>query len=221
MCGRLNVHDSPLIRRMLTDLGIDLFPERPPRYNIAPTAMLDVVVSEHDVRTMQWSIEFGEFRHPNTKVETIKRKPFLEKLLLTQRCLVPVNRFYEWPDPKVRPQWKGIKTRFCIHTPSDVMFLAGIYKKNQAGVDQFNVLTTDPTAAITEFHHRMPVIIAPARVPEWLHAKTVGDLYALTEPYRDELVIYPCDRAVDNARNQGPQCMAPSDASPTQLGLHV
>ena len=221
MCGRLNLHNSPLILRMLSSLGIDLFPERPPRYNIAPTSMLDVVVSAHDLRAMQWSIEFGKFRHPNTKVETIHRKPHLEKLLLAQRCIVPVNRFYEWPDPKVRPQWMGIKTRFCIHTPDDVLFLGGIYKRNEAGVDQVNILTTDPTEAISEFHHRMPVIVAPRNVGEWLNTDAVNDLYALAAPYRDELIIYPCDSYVDNARHQGPQCMAALGDPEFGLGLHV
>ncbi len=219
MCGRLNLYNSPLVLRLLTTLGIDLFPERPPRYNIAPTANLDVVVGAHDVRQMQWSIEFGKFRHPNTKVETLQRKPHLEKLLLTQRCLVPVNRFYEWPDPKVRPQWTGIKTRFCIHTAIEVMFLAGIYKKNEAGTEQFNILTTDPNSQITEFHHRMPVIIPPAQVSTWLGAEQINDLYALTLPYQDEMIIYECDSSVDSGRNQGPQCMAPLGHRPVQASL--
>lgn len=117
MCGRLNVHDNEGVQRLMEELGLPLYPQHPPRYNITPTSTLDVVFDQADIAEMVWSIEFGKFRHPNTKVETIKRKPHLQRLLMHHRCLVPVNRFYEWPDPKVRPKYAGVKTRFCIHTP--------------------------------------------------------------------------------------------------------
>lgn len=167
---------------------------------------------ENYIAQMEWSIEFGEFRHPNTKVETVKRKPFLQKLLATNRCLVPVNRFYEWPDAKLRPKYKGIKTRFCIHTPEDVMLLGGIYRINDNGGIQFNVLTTDPNPAVSDFHHRMPVIVPPASVHTWMASQDLRTLYRIAEPYRGELVIYACEPYVDSGRHEGPRCMAPLSA---------
>lgn len=158
---------------------------------------------------MRWSIEFGKFRHPNTKVETIARRKDLQRLLITSRCIIPVNRFYEWPDPKVRPKYAGVKTRFCIHTPSDVMLLGGIHRTNDNGEAQVNILTTDPNDTINDFHHRMPVIISPAHIITWLDTDRLDDLYSLARPYTDPLIIYECDAYVDNGRHQGPQCMAP------------
>lgn len=213
MCGRLNIHDSAAIQKLMEQLKLPLFPARPPRYNVTPASNVDVVFNVNDIASMQWGIEFGDFRHPNTKVETIKRKPFLQKLLLQNRCLVPVNRFYEWPDAKLRPKYAGIKIRFCIHPPEDVMFLGGIYKINPDGVMQFNILTTDPTQAINDFHHRMPVIIPPAQTLRWLQSDKLEDLYEMTSPYTGPLTIYACDRYVDNGRHEGPLCMAPMDES--------
>lgn len=210
MCGRLNVHDSALVQQLMDKLGLPLFPERPPRYNITPTSMLDVVTHERRLVEMQWSIEFGKFRHPNTKVETIARRKDLQRLLVNRHCIVPVNRFYEWPDAKVRPKYASVKTRFCIHTPDDVMFLGGFHKTNEQGVEQVNIFTTDPSDAINEFHHRMPVIIPPEHVHAWLDATRVDDLYALARPYLGKLNIYECDAYVDNGRNRGPQSMAPA-----------
>ena len=161
MCGRLNLYDSALINAVMASLALPEFPDKVPRYNIPPTSTLTIIMSPHELAEMEWSIEFGKFRHPNTKVDTLKRKPHLTKLLLEQSILCPVNRFYEWPDPKIRPKYQGIKTRFCIRPPADVLFLAGIYKISPDGVSQFNILTTDPTPAINDFHHRSPVIIAP------------------------------------------------------------
>ena len=128
MCGRLNLYDSAVISELMDSLGLPSFPELAPRYNIPPTSCLNVVTRDNELVLMQWSIEFGAFRHPNSKVDTVLRKPVLTRMLAEQRCLVPVNRFYEWPDPKTHPQYQGVKTRYCIHTPLDAMFLGGIYK---------------------------------------------------------------------------------------------
>jgi putative SOS response-associated peptidase YedK len=170
---------------------------------------LDVIFNQDDIAEMQWSIEFGKFRHPNTKVDTLKRRKDLQRLLMENRCLVPVNRFYEWPDPKVRPKYQGIKTRFCIHTPDDAMFLGGIYKVNQDGVMQFNILTTEPTAKINEFHHRSPVIVDKSNTKTWLGSDNQNELFEMMEPYEQDLIIYECSAYVDNGRHEGPECMEP------------
>ncbi|BAU50293.1 hypothetical protein SVA_3759 [Sulfurifustis variabilis] len=210
MCGRLNVHDSTAIQKLMSGLGLPALPSRPPRYNITPTSPVDVVLAMDDIAEMEWAIEFRDFRHPNTKVETVKRRPDLQKLLRDNRCLVPVNRFYEWPDPAVRPKWQGIKTRFCIHTPEDVMLLGGIYRINPHGVMQFNILTTDPNEQIADFHHRMPVIVPPAKAPAWMRRRDLAEVYAMTEPYPNELIVYECDGFVDSGRNDDPRCMQPA-----------
>jgi len=192
-------------------LGLPLFPYRTPRFNITPSSPVDVVLAMDDIAEMEWSIEFGKFRHPNTKVETIKRRrPDLQRLLLNNRCLVPVNRFYEWPDAKVRPKYRGIKTRFCIHTPEDVMLLGGIYKINGHGVMQFNILTTDRNRDISDFHHRMPVVVPAECVEAWMRSKDIDELFQMAGPYQGDLIMYECDPYVDNGRNEGPRCMEPA-----------
>jgi len=212
MCGRLNIHDSAAVQRLMEQLGLPLYPQRPPRYNITPGSPLDVVFDHDHMAAMDWGIEFGKFRHPNTKTETLKRKPYLQKLLMENRCIVPVNRFYEWPDAKLRPAWQGKKNRFCIHPPNDVMFLGGIYKINPDGIMQFNVLTTDPNDAINVFHHRMPVVIAADQVRAWLDSDDKSFLFSLMVPYRKDLIVYACDAYVDNGRHEGEQCMQPQSA---------
>lgn len=210
MCGRLNLYNSNAINELMDSLALPSFPELAPRYNIPPGALLNVVTSRTDLAVMRWGIAFGDFRHPNTKVATALRKPHLTKLLATQRCLIPINRFYEWPDPKVRPKYQGVKTRFCIHTPLNVMFLGGIFREHPEQGLQFNVLTTDPTAAIDDFHHRSPVIIAPEHTQAWMSDSGVDAITPLLQPYTGALTIYECDGFVDNARHEGPQCIAGS-----------
>jgi len=210
MCGRLNIYDPEKIDIFLQELALPGYTARPPQYNVAPQSLLPIITTPITRQEAQWGIEFGKFRHPNSKAATIKSKPHLQDLLMHRRCIVPANRFYEWPDPKARPAYQGIKTRFCIHTPDDVLLLAGIYKRNpEKQLYQFNVITTDPSPAINKFHHRMPVILEPAMARTWLESDDRQTLYALMAPSQQELIIYECDPWVDNARHEGPQCMAP------------
>lgn len=80
----------------------------------------------------------------------MKRRPDLQELLLENRRLVPVNRFYESPAPAVRPKWRGIEIRFCVHTSDDDMFLGGVFKINPHGVMQLNILTTARSLDLAE-----------------------------------------------------------------------
>jgi len=207
MCGRANLHDSLVVQMIMELAGLPPFPSRPPRYNICPTAQLDVITPEQQLETQTWAIEFGKFRHPNTKVSTLMRRPDLQRLLMEQRCVVPLNRFYEWPDAKERPKYKGIKTRFCISNSDDAIFLAGISKTQADGSKQFNILTTEPNAIINDFHHRMPVWLHKDMVKPFLQSANLKDLYQYLIPYQGEMKIYECDPYVNDGRHDGPQCM--------------
>ena len=210
MCGRLNIYDPERIDQFLLELELPGYPARPPQYNVPPQTLLPIITTPITRLEGQWGIEFGKFRHPNSKAATIKAKPHLQQLFKQQRCIVPANRFYEWPDPKARPDYQGIKTRFCIHNHDDVLLLGGIYKRNEEKqLYQFNIITTDPSPAINKFHHRMPVIIEPAQARNWLESDDNEELYDLMTPSQQELIIYECDPWVDNARHEGPECMAP------------
>lgn len=210
MCGRLNIYNPTLIDEFLQEWELPAYPHNPARFNVPPQSIIPIITSPTQLMEAQWGIEFGNFRHPNSKAATIKIKPHLQFLLENNRCIVPVNRFYEWPDPKVRPKYQGIKTRFCIHNPADVLLLGGLYKFNaEKQLAQFNVITTDPSEAINDFHHRMPVIIEPTMAHQWLTSSNKDELYSMMTPSTQPLVIYPCNAFVDNARHEGAQCMEP------------
>lgn len=209
MCGRINIHDSERIREFLSDLGLPVYPVFPPRYNITPDAMVPVL-HQQTFTEMQWGIRFGRFHHPNTRVATALGKPWLRPLLQHRRCIVPANRFYEWPDPKARPAFAGIKTRFCVHNRDDVLLFGGICRTDEDGVDRFNILTTEPNEAINRFHHRMPLLIDPANIDTWMETTDLEQLQPLLGPSTQDLDIYECDQWVDNGRHDDARCMAPA-----------
>ena len=217
MCGRLNVSDNPYVQVLMKDLGMPIFPEFEPRWNIAPGTSINVVTQKHTT-SVRWGINFNGFSHPNSRASTIRKRSDLQDWLARYKCLVPVNGFYEWPDTKRYPQWRGRDTRFHISTPQGAMFLAAFAKPTDTGW-QANIITTDPTAEIAEFHHRSPVILNTEQAKEWLQHTDSRARLDMCQPYADELKLYECSSFVDDAKHEGAQCVAPAGDYADQISL--
>ena len=220
MCGRINVSDNEGVRFLLSMLGMETWPSREPRFNIAPTQTLDVV-QWHDkpiLSSMRWGLlpawaKPGQFSAPliNARSETIRSKPSFRQLIVKQRALIPINGFYEW-----RREGK-IKTPFYIH-PKDqpAMFLAGIYQlptveKNDDGSDkkpEVCVVTTAANSVFEQVHHRMPVILPVDQALSWIDNNDADRIDALMQPAsNDTLDIKQVNSYVNSSRNEGPACL--------------
>jgi putative SOS response-associated peptidase YedK len=85
-----------------------------PRYNIAPTTLIDVVRLDGDGRRelvpMRWGLvpwfhkgTLKEFRYPtfNACVETVATTPSFKGAFGNgRRCIIPISGFYEWTGDK-------------------------------------------------------------------------------------------------------------------------
>ncbi len=126
----------------------------------------------------------------NAKIETLQEKPAFKEVV-TQRCLVIANGFYEW-------QWldhKG-KTRikYEIGLENDALFaFAGLYahwvEPNTVALKSTcTILTTAANELMANIHNikkRMPVILQPKDEPRWLHQAPIADV---AFPYQVPLV---------------------------------
>lgn len=103
-----------------------------------------------------------------------------------RRCVLPVRRFYEWSGPK------GAKTKHAIAADADYWFwIAGIWEENpnrQIG-PSYAMLTTGASDLMQGIHDRMPVVLHPQGVEEYL-ASSVAPMH-LVKPYDGELSISP------------------------------
>lgn len=108
----------------------------------------------------------------------------------SQRCLIAVNAWYEWP--KAPGAKKGTP---CTITPTtgDLFVFAGLWgpwKDPETGIshDTATVITTEPNELIAELpHHRMPAVLGPSERTAWLDPATPGaDLRALLRPAPSE-----------------------------------
>ena len=190
MCGRFAFTDTEkFYERFDVKNKIDL----KPRYNIAPGADVPVVLREEENRAMlmKWGFiphwakdaKIG-YKMINARSETVREKPSFAKSLVTHRCLVPANGFYEWE--KSGPE----KIPYFITLKGEPLFgLACLYDvwRNEQGKDifSFTILTAPANRLVARIHDRMPVIIKKPQESLWLD-KEIKDgekLVKLLEPY--------------------------------------
>ena len=112
MCGRFTqsytwteVHEAMSL--------IQTAPNLRPRYNIAPTTNIDVVVAgngERALMPMRWGLIPGWWKKPlkdapatfNARAETVATKPMFRAAFKSRRCIIPASGFYEWATEKRR-----------------------------------------------------------------------------------------------------------------------
>ena len=125
----------------------------------------------------------------NAKAETIHLKPSFRVSIMTKRCLVLVDGFYEW-----REEGKKKYPYYISLVSNDAFALAGIWDRwlnNRTGEvkDTFSIITTRANPLLERIHNtrkRMPVILRQEDELKWLNRgldKTAIDAHL--EPYDD------------------------------------
>lgn len=221
MCGRFTlVSQLQLLTRILQ---LNRTPETEPRYNIAPTRDVTAAVEiegERDWMSLRWGLvpfwaddpSIGS-RMINARSETVFEKPAFKKAIRSRRCLIPASGFYEWkknPDGKKQPYYIYMKSEepFCF---------AGIWEtwtKGDEPLRTFAILTTEANELMKPLHHRMPVIVPREEYGRWLDPGNgeAGDLGGLLKPFpAGEMQFHPVSTAVNNPRNDGPECVRPAE----------
>jgi putative SOS response-associated peptidase YedK len=202
------------------------------RYNIAPTdKVLTVTTDKHGAprgELLRWGLVPSWAKDPsigskliNARVETAAEKPAFRRAFEHYRCLIIADGFYEWRrTPGARKQPFHI-TR-DDHEPFAFAGLWSIWHADeQRTLRTCTILTTAANPAIAPLHDRMPVILAPGHEPDWL------DLDAPPERLDDLLAGLPARRtaladvgfAVNDVRNDGPECLAPSSGDGDQAPI--
>lgn len=222
MCGRINVSDNEGVRLLLAMLGMEVWPSRDPRFNIAPSQTLDVVTWQDDKpvhEAMKWGLlprwaKPGKFSAPliNARSETIHEKPSFRHLISSHRVLIPINGFYEW-----HREGKTKTPYFIKPVESAAMFLGGLYQPVPADSDaveparaQVCAVTVAANETMSKVHHRMPVILTPENALQWIKPGERARIDGLMQPAsNDALLINEVSDYVNSARNEGPECIAP------------
>jgi putative SOS response-associated peptidase YedK len=197
-----------------------------PRYNVAPTQPLMVVLQRGDegrvVEQHRWglipsfatSAKDGAKRF-NARAETVATSPAFRTSFAKRRCIVPSDGFYEWR------RAGGQKQPFFLHPPeAAVLAMAGlwsVWKDSETGmwVPSAAVVTTDANRLVSSLHDRMPVLLPREAWDDWLDPD-MGDrkyLLQLLVPAPDDvLTVTMVSTRVNDVRNESPELLTPVGA---------
>lgn len=153
------------------------------QFNIAPAGEISVILSDGEKYKMQemiWGIKFRQDSPLifNSRIETIKEKPYWTNLFTTNKCVVPMTAFYEW-----KTEGKS-KVPYRIFLEDErIFFVPAIYLKN-GNVCFASLITTTPNAFIKNIHHRMPVILKKDQALGFLNGSP-EDNFSLCVPFQE------------------------------------
>jgi len=210
MCGRYSLHAHPDVIALL--YGLSQIPAQQPRYNIAPTAQV-LIIRNPGAAMVRWGLVPHWAKDPsmgarmnNARAETVAQKPSFREAFRQRRCLIPASGFYEW---KLE---SGRKQPYYIYPSRGQLFsFAGLWEQWNGATGSLEtcaIITTDANGKMAAVHERMPVIVSPGEYSAWLS----GDAYekVALRPCPDEAIdIRRVSRAVNNARNDGPELIEP------------
>jgi putative SOS response-associated peptidase YedK len=220
VCGRAKLTAPPEVLRELFELRE--VPHIGARYNIAPTQLLAVIRRPGELEQLRfglvppWARDVSEgSRFINARSETVAKQPAFRDAFRQRRCLVVVDGFYEWSHAGKRKQ------PHLVHLTSGEPFaLAGLWEtwhsRDGEVVESVAVITAPSKGAIAPLHDRMPIVLAPETYRAWLDPAS-PEPERLLEPSRmTEIVAEAVSTAVNDARNDGPECVLPPE--PTLFG---
>jgi putative SOS response-associated peptidase YedK len=211
MCGRftLRTPHNLLVERFMLATA----PEWPPRYNIAPTQDTLVIRAQEGQRIAtprRWGLIPSWAKDPkignsliNARSETVAEKPTFRSAFKRRRCLIPANGYYEWK----REGKLKLPHLYQVRGGEPFAF-AGLWERWQE-LETFTVLTTIANELAAKVHDRMPVVLSLMDCDRWLDPDSdPAELVRLLEPYpAAEMTDTAVSTFVNNARNEGPECM--------------
>ena len=221
---------------------------RSPRFNIAPTTTIAVLALGHPggsaavsesaqrrvIRAMRWGLvpswARDEKKLPNlfnARVETAFEKPSFRSAVKRRHCVIPMDGWYEWVpgEPTSSGGRAGTKQPFHMSMPGGQgLLMAGLWEARRDPADESltqlscTILTTEALGPLRRVHERMPLVVSPEVLGDWLDPDVIGDPRALVdgagydlEQWAEAVEIHPVSRAVSNVRNDGPELVRPVD----------
>jgi putative SOS response-associated peptidase YedK len=222
MCGRFVITSPPEALRRI--FGYAKQPNFPPRFNIAPTQPIPVVIIENGVRhfrLMRWGLLPAWVKDPrkfalliNARAETVREKTAFRNAIRRRRCLIPADGYYEWQVSERRK-----RPHFIHRRDGAPIGLAGLAETwigpNGEELDTVAIVTAPASADLAALHHRVPVTIGADDFGRWLDcgddtAETVMAL--LRGPDEGEFVWHEVSTRVNRVANDDAQLILPITA---------
>lgn len=164
MCGRYYVDDETAreIEKVVRDLDRKLKIQR--AGDVYPSQSATVITekaSHLTLEQMQWG--FPGFENGklliNAKAESALERPTFRDSVKHRRCIIPARGFYEWNKSKEKFSYE--------RQDIPVLFMAGCYNWYE-DQERFVILTTEANSSVCPVHNRMPLILEPEELEDWV-----------------------------------------------------
>jgi putative SOS response-associated peptidase YedK len=179
MCGRFTQHYTwDEVHAFLSVFGTPK--NLQPRYNIAPTTIVDVIrlgPQGRELVPMRWGLIPGWWKKTaknmpatfNARAESVAEKPMFRNAFKDRRCIIPASGFYEWTGEKGAKQ----PHLFTAADGSPVLAFAGLWDRwrdHATGEDILSctIIVSGASAWMEAYHDRMPVLLEEKDFDAWL-----------------------------------------------------
>ncbi len=200
MCGRFTqAYTWTEVHAFLSVFGTPL--NLRPRYNVAPTTTIDVVLDRGRGREMVsmrwglvpywWSRTLKELPATfNARAESIATKPMFRDSFRSRRCIIPASGFFEWTD-----ETAGKQPHYFTAADGSPLAFAGLWDRwrNPATGEELlscTMIVSGASAWMTPYHDRMPVLLAERDFDAWLTGQAGTEVLkpAVESALRERLV---------------------------------
>ena len=221
MCGRFALDQK--LDDLISTFVVEhhRFPDWAPRWNIAPTTTVPLIIDSADGRSLgpaRWSLtpawsDTLDTPYPtfNARSETAATKPTFRGAVARHRGIIPATAYYEWRTAE------AVKTPHVIHPADGSLFaFAGLYSiwaKGDQPVVTATILTRDAPESLSWIHPRSPVPLPRDAWEWWLDPERVGDESLVSravdasQSLLEDATAYP----VAPLRGDGPELLRPLD----------
>jgi putative SOS response-associated peptidase YedK len=106
-----------------------------------------------------------------------------------RRCVIPMSLFYEWGPGQGRGAG-GRKQAYEFRDPTDdFLWAAGIWEDHTDLGPCYSMVTTAASPLMVPIHDRMPALLRPEEMAEFLAGTSVWDF----QPFAGPLELTPCE----------------------------
>ncbi|MBZ8176890.1 SOS response-associated peptidase [Corynebacterium poyangense] len=218
MCGRFTLFRpvEKLRESVLSVPGVRevLFPEGPPppRYNCAPSSTIAAVDLGQSGQAVVAPARWGlippwkrDLLGPplfNARAETVREKPSFREAFATQRCVIPMDGYYEWKDKK---------PYFISYADGELMWAAALFS---TALQQLSVtiITTAAMPPMEWLHHRMPRLLTQEELLPWTQgsaSEATQMLHPSPEGLREKMEARRVSSAVGKVSHDDPSLIQP------------
>jgi putative SOS response-associated peptidase YedK len=228
MCGRYVSASPPdeLARYFAVDEVAETVLE--PRYNVAPTDDVAVVVEREGTRRLDvfhWGFVPFWAKDPsvgsrmiNARAEGLAESSAFKRAFGRRRCIVPADGFYEW---RKVPGQRRKQPLYIRRRDGEPIAMAGLWEvwtpkgaRDPEPLYSCTIVTGEPNELVAPIHDRMPVILPPGAWDRWLDRDfgDVSELERLLVPAPAEVFeAWTVGMAVNTVGNDGPELIEPVD----------